>query len=124
MILQLQDRFIVVALDDERVPEFARDDYGWCIIDTLDGSFVDSDRGEPEDASLVRDWAWVAPKLNQVGCESYLRGLLDARETISALRPRVAQAGRASGHIYNTISKCICAIDTLIAQAETSVNKQ
>jgi hypothetical protein len=48
------------------IDEVGPDEDGWRIVDRATGAEVGRDGGEPEDQSLVRDWAWVADALNQV----------------------------------------------------------
>jgi hypothetical protein len=67
MVCETSERFIVVDNSDARVPEDYRD--GWHLIDTVTGEWIGCDGGEPEDQSLVRDWDWVATKLNQYNKE-------------------------------------------------------
>lgn len=64
-----------------RVREVSGYDFGWVIIDTRDGTEVGSDVCEPEDALLVRDFAWVREALNAVDAErdAALADLRDAR---------------------------------------------
>ena len=69
MVCETSERFMVVDNSDDRVPEDYRREYGWHLIDTVTGEWVGSDGGEPEDQSLVRDWDWVATKLNQYNKE-------------------------------------------------------
>ena len=59
-------RFVLVYLNDPRVPEGYRNDFGSAIIDTMTNEFVACDGGEPEDQLLTRDWSWVVPLLNKI----------------------------------------------------------
>jgi hypothetical protein len=91
----MTDRYIVVDKNDERVPEYERDDFGWAIIDSVTGEFIGCDGGEPEDQLLVRDWSWVAPAMNAIRaqaieeciaiCERYHK-LGDAHQHMRELR--------------------------------------
>lgn len=56
------ERFRVEAYDEEWRS-------GFRLIDTQTGEEVGRDGGEPEDQSLVRDWAWVPERLNAAESE-------------------------------------------------------
>ncbi len=49
----------------------------WEVWDTatVPPTFVGDDFGEPEDALLVRNFSWVADRLNRIAKESYAAGL-------------------------------------------------
>ena len=61
------------------------------IWDNLLNLFVDADGGEPEDQLLIRDWSWVADKLNEVHNESdNLRDRCDKmRDEIMSLKSQL-----------------------------------
>lgn len=64
-----KERFIVIEQDDERVPEYERNgwyDYVSFLWDSETQTIIASDRGEPEDQTFGRDWAWVPVELNKL----------------------------------------------------------
>lgn len=68
----MKDRFFVV--DESEAKELLGDSFdgtydgeSWCLLEKMDDGthrLVGMDGGEPEDQSLVRDWAWIVAELN------------------------------------------------------------
>lgn len=50
---------------DEEIEYDNDGSYRLFVVDTVAKTVVGSDGGEPEDQTLVRDWAWVVGALNE-----------------------------------------------------------
>jgi hypothetical protein len=65
--------------EDELVYE---DEYRMGIwrLDGVNSKFLNSDGGEPEDNSFIRDGAWITPALNEAYQLGYHRGFIDGAD--------------------------------------------
>lgn len=79
---QKSRRFAILSFDDADalgVAEAKGGGFGYCICDmsSTPPRFLGHDQCEPEDALLVRDFAWVANALNEIAQECWLPELGD-----------------------------------------------
>ena len=64
------ERFIVIPIDDPRVPEDERGyDFGCFLFDTETNRIIANDLGEPEDQTFYRNWKWVPDVMNKLAEE-------------------------------------------------------
>ena len=62
-------QFVVISGDDPRLEKFEYcDKYSNVLVQVTSSGevirFINSDGGEPEDQSFLRDWSWVVDELN------------------------------------------------------------
>ena len=80
----MEERFRVYYDDMDEDGNELSQDYGWNhhLVMTEDGEEVrrESDGGEPEDNSFMRDWNWVADAISQ----AYNIGLKHGKEEVQS----------------------------------------